>query len=450
MHHRYLLAAAFVVAAATAALPAQQTTTIDLESVVALATANDASLVDLERRVEDAAEALGWGPYRDDLSLSLSGSLGGDALSALTAGGTATLGASVDVLPQLMLSGQLAGEVASTEGAPADPFTGSLGMTLKPLADAQRDERDTIAYERAKLALEAGVRSVAFTAVTRLVDAVAARQGLAIAEADVELAERKLASLEALAERDRATREEVEAARDALRAARQARGRDALAAERARWSLAEAVGLTPEAIALPGWDELDLAASVVGIRRAADGLSADALADASQTVRSAALDVESARVELAAARRFTPELTAGAETRFPLEPNAPKQQPRYSLSLDFTVRPSDWDGSARAEAEEDLVFAERALEVARSNVGYDARSALLELEFAVEDLDAALHDLELAGQRLAEAAFRFERGDVTRLTLDTAELEVTKAHATVDLARAEVVRRWYAIDLEQF
>ncbi|MFW5741897.1 MAG: TolC family protein [Spirochaetota bacterium] len=454
MHHRYLLAAALAVITATVALPARETTTIDLESAAALATANDPTIVDLERAVEDAADALGWGPHRDDLTLSLSGSLDGDRLSALTADGTATLGASVDILPQLTLTGQLAGELSSADSGPADPVTGSVGVALNPLADAQGGERDRIAYERATIALDSGARSVAYTAVTRLLDAVAAREDLTLAAADAVLAERTLASLEALAERGRAVDDEVEAARDALRSARQARERKALAADRAAWSLAHAVGLPRDALSLPDWDDLAIGSAAADVRVHAGDPSSrpepDALIDEDPSVRTAALDAEAARVELAAARRFTPELSAGAQARFPLEPEGAQQQPRYLLSLDVTVRPSDWNGSVKVEAGEDLAFAERALEAARAEARYDARSALLELDIAIEDLDAELHDLELAEQDLAETAFRFEREAATRLALDTAELDVTKAQAAVDVARAAVVRRWYAIDLLQY
>lgn len=454
MHHRYLLAAALALAAAAPPVAAHDAVAIDIETAAALATANDTRLVELERSAHDAADQIGWAPYRDDLALSLSGSLAGDEFSALAAGGTATLDASVDVLPQLTLGGQLAGTVSSADPGPADPVTGSMGVTLKPLADAQGDERDQIAYERAELALESRAREVAYTAVTSLLDAVAGHEDLALAEATVALAERKLASVEALAERDRATDEDVEAARDALRTARQARERKALAAERSVWELARAVGLPSEAFVLPDWDRLELATAAARVReRAGDPSSrpeSDAMVDASSPVVTAALDAEAARVELAATRRFTPELSAGAQARFPLEPEGSQQQPRYSLSLDVTVRPSDWDGSARDEAEEDVAFAERALESARQGARYDARSALLELDIDLEELDAELHDLELAERELEEATFRFERGDITRLSLDAAELDVTKARAEVARARATVVRRWYAIDLGQY
>lgn len=454
MHHRNLLTVAFVLVAATAPVAAQETTTIDLESATALATANSATIVALEREVDAAADALGVGPYRDDVSLSLSGSLGGDRLSALTAGGSAAIDASVDLLPHLTLTGRLAGSLSTADPGPTDPVTGSVGLTLEPLADAGGDERDRIVYERAVLALESGARSVAYTAVTRLLDAVAARDDLALARAKAALAERRLASVQALAERDRATDDDVEAARDALRSARQARERKALAADRAAWSLADAVGLPRETISLPDWDRLGLASAAADVRARAGGRASrpqpDALAEEAPAVRTAALDAQAARVELAAARRFTPDLSAGAQARFPLEPEGPQQQPRYSLSLDVTVRPSDWDGTARIEAEEDLAFAERALQRARTVARYDARSALLELDIAIEELDAELADLELAGRDLREAAFRFERGDVTRLALDEAELDVAGAEAAVDAARAAVVKRWYAIDLGQF
>ncbi|MFW5814261.1 MAG: TolC family protein [Spirochaetota bacterium] len=454
MHHRNLLAAAFIFAAAAPHVAARDAVVVDIETAAALATATDTKLVELERDVDAAADRLGWAPYRDDLALSLSGSLAGDELPALAAGGTASLDASVDVLPQLTLSGRLAGTVSSADPGPADPVTGSMGVTLRPLADAQGEERDRIAYERAALALESRARAVAYTAVTSLLDAVAGHEELALAEADVALAERRLVSVEALAERERATDEEVEVARAALRTARHARERKALAAERAAWSLADTMGVAPDAMTLPDWDSLEIAASAARARaRAGDSSSRPepgAMADADRSVGTAALDAEAARVELAATRRFTPELSAGAQARFPLEPEGAQQHPRYSLSLDVTVRPSDWAGSAKREAQEDLTFAERALESARQSARYDARSALLELEIAFEEQDAALHGLELAERELARAQFRFERGDIARLRLDAAELDVAKARAEVGRAGATVVRRWYAIDLGQY
>ncbi len=422
---------------------AQEPGTLDLETVAALATRDAPSLVGLRRTLDNAADELGWGAYRDDLSLSLSGSLDGDDLAALTRKGSATLEAGVEVLPQLTITGKLIGQLEEPEPArPPEELSGSVGLTVRPLADSHGRERDRIAYDRALLALESEARGLAFTAVTRLLDAVTARTDLEIAEADAEVAERSLASTEALAERDRATDTEVEAARDTVRAARQTRERRALAAERARWSFASAIGLEPEAFALPHWEELALEASVADIRDAGRPLEPGELASATQAVRAAELDVRSAQVELAATHRFTPELSAGASVNLP--------GPSYSLSLGLTVSPADWDGSAKDEAEEDVRLAERDAEATRTGDTYDARAALLDLEIAIEEVEAELIDLALAEQAVAEARFRFDRGDVTALALAQSELALGKAQVAVNAARASVVRQWYSIDLGQY
>ena len=74
MKLRILLATALVVATSAAAAPADAPI-LDVETVAELATERAGSLVALQRTVDDAAAALGWRPYRDDLSLSLTGSL---------------------------------------------------------------------------------------------------------------------------------------------------------------------------------------------------------------------------------------------------------------------------------------------------------------------------------------------------------------------------------------
>ena len=442
MKLRILLATALVVATSAAAAPADAPI-LDVETVAELATERAASLVALQRTVDDAAAALGWRPYRDDLSLSLTGSLTTSDFSSLESSGSAVLAASIDVLPQLTVTGEIAGRLEDPEPPQGpEPLAASLGLTLEPLADAGGTERNRIALERAELALRAEARTLSHAAIAKLLDALIARDELALAEEALAIARMSLASAEALAERDRATADQLERARDSLRAARQSRDRKELAASRAAWSLAAAIGLPESAFALPAWDELALGAAVEDIRVRGTALEAERLAEQTHTVRAAAIDLHAAEVELAATRRFTPELSAGADVELP--------GPTYSLSLGFTVRPSDWDGSAKAQAAEDVRFAEIDLETARTATEYAARSALLELDLALEDLDAAAHDRALAEQALAEARFRFGRGGVTRLAVARAELALEKAAAARDAARATVVARWYEIDLVQF
>lgn len=422
---------------------------LTLESVTRLAVREDSRIVELERSVADARDALEWPGQADDVALSLTGGIAGATLTELSStAASATLGAGMELLPQLSVSGSL----AATYNDPAtpqspEPLSASVELTLRPFADAQGRNRDRIALERAQVNLAERGRAVALQAVDALLNAVEAEHALELAVRDVDVTRAEYTAIAALAERDRASREEVEAAADARRAAAQSAARRRLASERAQWELARLTGLGSGELPVPGWDALELGRLVDRARRADPEVEAFARRTADTLL--AELTLESARVEFAGTYVFTPELSATAGVSLSSAGDS-LTGPGYSLGVSVVARASDWDGQARRRREEDIALAEQTLDSTIRAQEYALRAALLELSIAIEDLAAAEHDAELAHTALAETRFRYDRGEVSPPALHRRKLIVDEAEYNVHLARATVARRWYTVDLLQF
>jgi outer membrane protein TolC len=434
-----LALAATLVAAQDAAMEEP----LSLDSVSTLAVRRSAEVVRLRRDVDAALDDLGWGAYRDDIALVVNGSARGTSPDDVAAHADASLDVSVELLPQLTLSGNVTARVDEPEPPKdTDPLSGSVSVTLRPFADAKGRDRDELALEYAELNLASGSRSVAYRAVSQLLSLVEAQTATPLLESELELARDRLTAVRALAERDRATADEVDAARDAVRKADQTLRRHELAVRRGLDELAQTIGVTSERIRVPGWEALGIERRAAAAASAAEAIEPDELVAAAPDVVRAELDVRRARIERDATAAFSPEISAGAGVSLP--------GPSYSLSLGLTVRPSDWDGRKRAHAEEDVGFARDAVRDARRIARYAIESALLELDISVQELDAARNDLAIAEQDMVEARFRFDRGDVTPLELRQAELSLARSRQNVETARASVVRTWLGVDLAQF
>ena len=414
---------------------------LSVEAAMELAVRTDASIPTLQRRLDDQLDELGWGPYRDAFTLKLAGSLAGRPEQDLSAGGSAVLSAGLQILPQLQISGSLTARVTNTPDAPGtpDPLSGKVGLVLTPLADAYRRSRDELAVESTLLSIDTRVSAVSYAAVAQLLSAMEADRELGMARTRAELALRSLESTQALAARDRATEQQLRNASDALRSAEQAVARGELAALRTLDELSRLLRMPVTDAELPGYSFAVEAVDRVAAAR--PSLAAESIADASPDVLKAQIDAEAAGIERAAARRFNPGVKITAEIGAP--------ESAYSLGAEITLSAAAWDGRALAEADADLAAAEAALDAARRKALFAARSALLEFDIALANLDAERTSLGYAERALAEARFRFDRGDITALAVDQAVQSLAEGHARVDYAAAGVVRRWYALQLYQ-
>lgn len=415
---------------------------LSIDSVAELATSGSPELVRLQRALDAALERLGWQAYRDDLAIALEGSVSGATPDELAAAGAASVNLAIEIIPQLTITGELVGRLDIDEAGPDEPYGASVGLTLEPLADAQRRPRDELAVEKATIELESTARSIAADAIDRLLTAVRTEERIPLLESALAIAEQRLERTEALAERARATADDVIRAAESLRTARQTLERARLDAQRARLRLAQRLRIPADEIVLAGSDELGLDDYVGRIRDSTAALDTAELVGATEAVEEARINLESARIDAAAARRFTPELSASAAMELPGR--------AYSLGLSLEMRPSDWDGTARAQAAMDLTVAERSYESTLLAKELDLRIARLGLAQALEDLEAARSSYEVVSAHLEEALFLFDRGDATALDVSQAELDLTEAEYRVSNARAAVVSAWFTIDLARF
>jgi outer membrane protein TolC len=406
------------------------------------------------RNLADALDELGWNALRDDLSLSVSGSVSGTSLDDLSSGAGASVSFLVDLLPQLSLSAALRTSLSDPVPPQGNQLIGAdIGLSFDPLAETGERDRKEIAADRAQLQLVVQTRKASALAISRLLDAVRKRDELPLLETSVSLAERELASTQALAARDRATEEQVESASDALRSARQSLERAQFNLSLSLNSLSQTLGIPVSADQLPGADELDVERRSAAALEERLAIDEDALAEDGEDVVSAKLDLRERTLDRSSARRFDPSINVGAGLSAGVagsDAGTRTTGPEFELSFALTVRPSDWDPERVSRADEDILFAERALAAARTNAGFDLRSALLDFDQAAENLEAARHGLERAATDLAEAEFFLRRGEITQLQYDRTALSVAEAEADVRSAQISLIAQWTAIQLVQF
>ncbi len=425
---------------------------LTLELAAELAVGVDNQVAVLQRRLGDQLDDLGFGGNLDDISLKLSGSTGGDVVTALSMTGSATLSAEVEIIPQLTVSGNLGmtGSTAASSGGGPDPFSGSVGLTFLPLADPTGRDRAELAADSTATDLAEAQARAAYRATGSLIDAVSARMELELLVLQQEIALRSLANTQALYERDRATDQQLTAAEDAVKNGTERFTRAEVSLDRAQEVLAREIGVTAESIQIPRADGLDLKSVIDTAVTVMESTSATELAAGDAAVVRAAQDVRSAQLDLESTHRFTPRLSITASGGLLITGSGGLPNWEYGVGAELTVSPADWDGSVIRDAESDLAFAESEYEFTLRIAGYDALAALNELQFSLTDLNGAGDDLADAQQDLAEAEFRLGRGDITQLALDQADLLVTEAEHDFTTAMLNVVRRVAAIEYRQY
>lgn len=423
-------------------------TPLTIETAASLAVASSSSVRSLEISLADQLEDLGIMGYLDGIRLSLGGSLGGSPFDEnpdtdLTYGSNARLSANLEIIPQLSLSGTLSANLLHDGPVAAqDILTADLGLTLSPLADPTGRDQEIIAVDQATIDLSAAIDSASFTAISRLLDAIAAERATELDSQQAAVAEQDLANSQALYERDRISEDQLEASERELRSARQDLLRSELSSDRATASLAQAVGLPVDGVPVVRADAIgfeEVTEAAISFVETAD---VSEMAEAASGPQLSLLDVRRAELHQQSALVFSPELTVSASAGLP--------DRTYSLSAEISVSPSDFDFDARKDAEADLADAERAYEYAVLESIFGAQSALMDLEFALEDLDDAAYALGQAQQDLDEATFFSERGEITELEFQQVELDLALAEYNLVAAQISVAKNWYAIEFRQY
>lgn len=430
--------------------PADETVLLDQAIALALAESREIALA--SRAVADAADELGLGGFREGFSLAVAGAVSGTGADDIDTAGSARMSLDLTLLPQLTLSAGLGSSIANPPAAGGnDVLAANAGLSFDPFAQETDRARDELALQAAELELESLVRSVSSTAIARLLAAVSTKEELPLLEAEVHIAERSLASTQALFERDRATADQLAAARDTLRLAQQASERARLDLRLAISNLSRTVGVPILDQQLPSIELLDPEALVADLLEERSQISVDALVE--QSLGSARLDLLEATLDREDTRRFDPDLTVGASVATELTSDGAEPRvagPEYTLSFSFGFSPDDRNTQGVVRAEEDIRFAEESLESARVSATFALEIALLEFDQASENLEDAVLDRIEAEQDLVEGEFLLGRGEITELARDELVLDARQAAWKVTNAQLALVALWSDIQLLQF
>ncbi len=182
------------------------------------------------------------------------------------------------------------------------------------------------------------------------------------------------------------------------------------------------------------------------------------LVAAEKETEEARLALEAAEAELKAARAFlaeygVPPPTALPEISPPKDPR-PEHHPRYRLAelalaaarrAYALAQGPDTARIVRTQKEAELFAAQKALQAARE----DLEKALLEAQRARRQAKAALalqtEALKTAEERLAAAQARYQKGLVSRLELEAARAERSRAELALLNARLELLKATAAL-----
>ena len=416
---------------------------LSIQSVAARAIETDHQVVLLERRLRTQLEDLGLKGYLDEISLTLSGSITGDDDDATdnVQNGTGVLSASLEIIPQIILDGSLTATESSLE-TPGDEeddiFSGSVGLTVLPLARSSRRARERLAAETTALELQGAANAAALSATTGFLDLVEAGEAIRIRELEQVVAERVLETTEVRHERDLATDTELAGARSSARAAAQAVLRSQIALERALAEVSLGLRLDDSQIEVPGYAALGLEEWETRAKAFLQSISPDSLAERDLTALQAKMSVRLEELDRRDARRFDPSFSLTASADLPALD--------YRIGAEIVVSPSQWDSGAVADAEADLLDAQTESAISKRLAQFDARAAIAEVQFAADDLQSAEAALATATTALDEAAFRLERGGITELERDQAELDAIRAADDLAVARIRIVRQYLAIE----
>jgi len=424
----------------------EEAPTPTFEWAVERAVSTSGTVSALRDTLADQLADTGLQGYLQGIGVSASGAVGGNPGDPFFASGDATLSASVELFPQLSVSGSVSAAGADPTTRQLDPsyapLKGSVGITVTPLADATGRPRDLLEIERTRVQLESAVQSASHTAVSRLLAAVMAERQVGLDEREYAVAEQSLRATRSLYEKEQATEAAYTAAKDALRSRSHGLLLSRLEAEKALEHLALAVSVPADRLSIPPIEQLGLADFVEQASAFVDSADIDLLTERSAEVLMAALDAEEAEIDLSAARAFSPSLSISASGALP--------EASYSVEAHFGFTISDFDLEARDDARKGLSSASVAHENTRRMTRFDVRQALLELQIALEELAAAKEPLETARLGLAETRYFAEQGEATELEVAQSELAVKLQEHNVAAAETQVASRWFALEFSQY
>jgi hypothetical protein len=389
---------------------------LTFDSVVEHALSASSAVSMLQDVLADQLSEAGFQSYLQGIGISVSGAVGGNPAVPFTSSGDAALSANIELLPQLSVNGSLSAAYAGTDDPPFSPLEGSIGLLFTPLADPTEHPRDLLEIEQTTVQLETAVKAVSFTAVSRLLDAVMAGMQAGLDEKEHSVAEQVLHATSLLYEKEQVTKQAYTGAKNTLRWRTHDLLLSNLAAEKALESLAQIIAMPVGRFGVPALEHLELGNPADQAATFLESPDIDRLAERAAAVRLAFLDVKEAEIDLSGARAFSPSLSVTVSTALP--------DLDYSVVAQFGFSISDFDLKARDSAQTTLAHAGIAYENTRSIAHFDVRKAVLELEIALQELEAAREALAESQLGLTEMQYFAEQGEATELELAQSELEV--------------------------
>ena len=412
---------------------------LTLDSAMNLAAAASSSVSALRHSLSEKLRDAGIVRFVQGVGMFLGGGAIGDTDDSFSYSANVAVAASVPLLPQLSMDGSFS--TAYAEGG-APTFGGSVGLSFSPLADATAHPRDLLDIERTAIHLDSALRAASSVAVSRLLGAVMAERYMELAEEKHAVARLALETTEELYERGQASEASYKAAQATLRARNHELRLSRLSAERTLELLAWALALPVGQIALPTLEDLGLEGLVEEAVALVGSADPAALADAAPGVLLSSIDVQEADLDISSARPFSPSLSITASAALP--------DLNYTVGAQFGFTVSDFDLTARRVARKAATLARLDHEHVVTMARLDAREALLELEFSLEDLRAALDDLAEAQLDMAETQYYAKRGEATRLDLAQADLALGVAEEDVAEEQVGVVENWFVFQFVQY
>lgn len=402
------------------ALGAEPVTLSSLDDVAALALENNldlkASLWSLQKTRDNLPSIWGW----DSSSVTLTGETGktegGEASEDLWEGPWGSVSLSIPVVDQFRL-----------EGTVNDDATGRIGGSFFPLVHS--DE-----VEQGRITLSSGELEVAQDTVEAENRALIAALNWMNASAELDIQVRFTELREAEYRDSRIRYEAGEATLDEVRTALQ------------EWSAAQS--LTGTARDLLRSSETELAAALgvedfvlepFGVETVREGLadlqkefSSEADVSAHYAVLQDALSIESLEETLKATWLFDPSLQADIFLNWD---ESGSWSVEAGVSLSFSLE--DFQGEIREELAGDLALKREQADREEKSAELALAQALESLEITRLNREVAELSREEAGLVAVEAAFLYDRGELSPIEWEEAVLEEKSAEATLFKALAD-------------
>lgn len=391
---------------------------LDIDEAVAMAVESSPDVVDAVAAAERAAERIGSVFELDSVRFGLSGSYreqsaendsdarpGGPGQPGDASPYSGSADVTLPIIPQLSMSGSV-----DTD------FDGSVSVSLKPFARSNTYTKERGEYRKALSELETQILRTRSAAEKAALEYLSSLRRLALAEAELSLAEDSY-------EVTTKTYELGETTVDALRDAQSAVG----AKRRAYFSARNRATDRTKALSLllgPSVydrsdssivEPLDLETLVSRVHeRTAYTADMTQAAEYSPAVEMASIELESLEAQLRETWLWRPNLSIQGTVDLPAE--------TVGVSASLSFSPSDLNDETRSDLEQSIRDIIETIEAERFALSLDIDAARSSVAIAHEALEAALLDLEQVSLIEAETELLFEQGERTELELREARL----------------------------